>query len=312
MALAQREKRSSGQPVTSTALRLGGAAAGLALLGALVGLGAAAGGPAAARPPVTALALTVRVLVYLVLALAVVVGAVLVYALWPQSRRGKRNPDEEWEEYHEPPRLHWVIKLTLLATPLALLFGAVAVAVRLGNGNGSAVPGGPPLPPPGGLPATTPLGPGPGGTDTGLLALAIAAGIVALAVAAALLLLRRSTGPFLRPADPGRAVAAAVDDGLEALHRERDPRRAVVLAYAAMERALARRGWPRAEAEAPFEYLARLSSGARVAPSHLHGLTELFEVARFSEHEVNEPMRTAAVSHLESVRADLAARPSTA
>ena len=45
---------------------------------------------------------------------------------------------------------------------------------------------------------------------------------------------------------------------LDDLRSEPDPRKAVIGAYAKMERTLAARGLPRHESEAPEEYLARI------------------------------------------------------
>ena len=51
------------------------------------------------------------------------------------------------------------------------------------------------------------------------------------------------------------AVAQAVDESLDDLRAEPDPRRAVIATYARLERVLAAHGLPRKPAEAPLEYL---------------------------------------------------------
>lgn len=108
---------------------------------------------------------------------------------------------------------------------------------------------------------------------------------------------------FLRRED----VAAALDDSLDDLVDDPDVRRAIIAAYARMERALARSGIPRRPAEAPFEYLERalleLDTGADAA----RRLTDLFERAKFSHHEPDEAMRTEAIEALVAVRNDLRA-----
>ena len=48
------------------------------------------------------------------------------------------------------------------------------------------------------------------------------------------------------------AVSAAVDESLDDLRAEPDPRRAVIAAYARLERVLAAHGLPRFAAEAPL------------------------------------------------------------
>lgn len=102
-------------------------------------------------------------------------------------------------------------------------------------------------------------------------------------------------------------LVAVVEATIEDVRRERDPRRAVIAAYAQMEDVLARHGLPRKRSEAPFEYLARILRELRVRASAVLALTELFERARFSQHEVDEEMKEEAIDALGAVRADLRA-----
>ena len=81
----------------------------------------------------------------------------------------------------------------------------------------------------------------------------------------------------------GRALDEAIDD----LRRDPDPRRAVIAAYARMEQALTSYGFPRRPSEAPYEYLRRVGRELE-AEEPVAALTELFEVAKFSEHSVDE------------------------
>jgi hypothetical protein len=97
------------------------------------------------------------------------------------------------------------------------------------------------------------------------------------------------------------------DETLEDLRRERDPRRAVISAYARAEAILARNGLPRHAFEAPLEYLARVLRGLHVRASAVVGLTELFERAKFSLHEIDESMKTDAIDAVAAVRDDLRA-----
>jgi hypothetical protein len=123
---------------------------------------------------------------------------------------------------------------------------------------------------------------------------------------AARLLMRNAREPGL-PEDPAQAVAAILDDTLEDLYDERDPRRAVVAAYARMERALAAHGVPRQESEAPAEYLERTLEELSASASSASRLTRLFEWARFSDHPVEPGMKTEAIQALEAVRDELTA-----
>ena len=89
--------------------------------------------------------------------------------------------------------------------------------------------------------------------DEVAVAAALLAGAAALVVAG-----RRQR----RPPKPWRirsreAVSAALDFSLDDLRNEPDLRRAIIAAYARMERALAGAGLPRAPSEAPFEYVER-------------------------------------------------------
>jgi hypothetical protein len=100
-------------------------------------------------------------------------------------------------------------------------------------------------------------------------------------------------------------LAAAVDASLDDLRAEPDPRRAVIAAYARLERVLAAHRLPRRPAEAPLEYLARMLDDLAVSPEAARRLTDLFERAKFSQHAVAAEMKEDAISALETVRDDL-------
>ena len=137
-----------------------------------------------------------------------------------------------------------------------------------------------------------------------LLAILGASGI---AVAAFLVAERRRRRRLPRDFNAAGALSDVLDETLDDLRVETDPRRAVIAAYARMERALAAHGFPRRRFEAPHEYLSRVLgelSGGRLAAARL---TALFERARFSPHEINTEMKTEAIEAIESLQADLAA-----
>jgi hypothetical protein len=103
------------------------------------------------------------------------------------------------------------------------------------------------------------------------------------------------------------ALSDVLEETLDDLRAESDPRRAVIAAYARMERSLAAHGIPRRRFEAPHEYLGRVLSelsGGRLAAARL---TALFERARFSPHEIDAGMKAEAIEAIESLQADLAA-----
>ena len=102
----------------------------------------------------------------------------------------------------------------------------------------------------------------------------------------------------------GRAahsVALAARVGLDELRAERDPRMAVVRAYAAMERILSQRGLGRRRHEAPFEYLERTLAVGSLPVQAATELTELFELARFSDHLIARSLRDQAIQALEDI-----------
>ena len=107
--------------------------------------------------------------------------------------------------------------------------------------------------------------------------------------------------------DAAESLAAVLDDTLEDLEREADPRRAVIAAYARMERTLAAHGLPRRAFEAPLEYLGRILVELHVRAASAFALTELFERAKFSPHEIDAGMKQEAIAALVAVRDDLRA-----
>jgi Domain of unknown function (DUF4129) len=143
--------------------------------------------------------------------------------------------------------------------------------------------------------------------DPGVLPLVVAgvalAAMVGIAVAQ-LVADRRRRGP---PRSPAERLVELLDDTLEDLEREPDPRRAVIAAWARMERGLAAAGLPRHPAEAPFEYAARVLEAALARPGSVQRLTGLFERAKFSRHRIGQADRDQAIAALRAVRQELAA-----
>jgi hypothetical protein len=103
-------------------------------------------------------------------------------------------------------------------------------------------------------------------------------------------------------------LARAIGSTIEDLRSERDARRAVIAAYANMEGIFASHGLPRGGAEVPHEYLARVLRVLHVSESSVRSLTELFEYAKFSPHEIDEAMKEQAIESLVAVKAELELR----
>ena len=107
-----------------------------------------------------------------------------------------------------------------------------------------------------------------------------------------------------------------LDDTLDDLRAEADPRRAVIAAYARLERVLAAHGSRGDASETPEELpRAASSDGSTSSRRAIRRLTDLFERAKFSQHEVDAGMKDEAIAALEQVRDELRAaderRPSS-
>lgn len=115
----------------------------------------------------------------------------------------------------------------------------------------------------------------------------------------------RNRRPGLAPAPVTAELERILDEALDDLRQEGDPRRAVIAAYARMESLLGARGLPRRPAEAPFEYLPRVLAELRASSGAAFELTALFERAKFSHHAIDTELKEEAIVALETVRDEL-------
>jgi hypothetical protein len=276
---------------------------GLLLLG-LVGLGSRGfyAAPSARGPSIPGLGLLVLEVLGSLCILAALGGLVLFGAAW-SGRRRKRKPKRDRTD--DEPRVHWAIKLAAAAFVMTL-FAAIVYALATLAANASGAPPGLLVVPGGGLVSFA----GQPSDDAssswppfGWVFAAVAA-VVALVGATCWWLVTRGdqTGTSDTAAE---GFVRAFDDGLAALERESDPRRAVILAYVAMERALAAHGLARKSSEAPVEYMLRVLLDVPTCRDPVHRLTDLFEEARFSRHTISGAGRTAALDALLTVRSVL-------
>ena len=136
-------------------------------------------------------------------------------------------------------------------------------------------------------------------------------GVLALVVVAlgAWWLSARARRAALRtpPETPVEALADVLAATLDDLRSEADPRRAVIGAYARMERVFASVGLPRSAAEAPEEYVERVLGGIPISERAVERLTALFAWARFSPHDVRTETKEEAIRTLEHIQLELAA-----
>jgi uncharacterized membrane protein YhaH (DUF805 family) len=101
------------------------------------------------------------------------------------------------------------------------------------------------------------------------------------------------------------SIGIAIDD----LEAEPDARRAVIAAYARMESTLGRNGLERRPSDTPLEYLRRILLDLTTRAEAVRRLTDLFELAKFSRHDIDASMKLEAIGALREIRDDLQAAP---
>ena len=102
---------------------------------------------------------------------------------------------------------------------------------------------------------------------------------------------------------PRPPLAAAVEDSLEDLRAEPDPRRAIIRCYARFERAAADLGLARDPWLTPMEFMREALERLPVPRSAVPTLTRLFELARFSHRALGPAERDRALEALDEIRA---------
>ncbi len=109
------------------------------------------------------------------------------------------------------------------------------------------------------------------------------------------------------PPTQGREqVIAAVEAGLSDLDdSDTDPRRAVIACWVRLEHAAAAAGTPRHVGDTPTELVIRLLAGHAVSAAVLYPLAEVYRLARYAKHTVDNTMRDQARAALQQVRAEL-------
>lgn len=116
---------------------------------------------------------------------------------------------------------------------------------------------------------------------------------------------RRNREALDEEAQLARALDEVLADSLDDLRAERDPRKAVIRAYARMEQTFAAYGVPREGHETPLEYVARVLDSLRVSSFAVRRLVQLFERAKFSPHTIESSMKDDAIEALAGLRAEL-------
>ncbi len=184
---------------------------------------------------------------------------------------------------------------------LTLPFLAPTAATPHGGTPGNAVPRGH---------ASTPA---PAGhpTSAALTWLVVGSAAALLLVAPAAVVVRRRRARRERQAlvpDAAARVGSDLRRSLADLESERDPRLAVERAYARMEESLGAIELSRAPDETPTEFTARVLRVLGASAAAASDLTGLFEIARFSDHPMDEDDRRRAIASVRRVEAEVAPR----
>jgi hypothetical protein len=294
------ERQPPGRPSRGRAA-LAGVAAAAALV--LVALTARAGSGAPGRPPgfsaVTSAASSgATVMALAILPIAAVGGVVALFALQLLSRR-RRDDLIAAGLYRRPSRVAQVVVVaSLVAIAYLIHRGAVHLPqMSLSRITGDLGSGGHPRG------ATRHVhGGGPSsGISTGQWIGAVVCWLVL--AAAGLLWWRRRPHPAAvvrRAAEPAPGPAPPFGS-IDEVRAEPDPTRAVIGAYALMERTLDTRGAGRRSAEAPIEYLGRIGRELPGSADPAGRLTRLFLRARFAGTGVGRPAKAEAIDALEQL-----------
>lgn len=223
--------------------------------------------------------------------------------------RSRRRKEGELALLPDPPKvpawLRAVTQIASLAYFVLLAYvlwsrGLPLVAMILSQGGSSglgtlipeAVPNAPPL-------VTWTFG-----------ALAFLAGAGALALAVWVAFSERLTEWWTQapPEAPPSSLVEAVEESVEDLGTEPDPRRAIIRCYARFERLAAASGLARRPWLTPMEFLREALSRLPLPRDAAQTLTGLFELARFSNRALGEPERSRALRALEEIRATVSER----
>ena len=148
-------------------------------------------------------------------------------------------------------------------------------------------------------------------TSTALAWLVVGSAAALLLLAPAAVVVRRRRAQRERRAvvpDAAARVGSDLRRSLADLESERDPRLAVQRAYVRMEESLGEVELSRAQDETPTEFTARVLRVLGASAAAASDLTGLFEIARFSDHPMDEDHRRRAISSVRRVEAELAPR----
>jgi hypothetical protein len=230
-------------------------------------------------------------------------GLVFLTDLYRRAVARRRDEEDEGaDDPGTPPVPAWMRTLTQILSLVYFVVVAyllwrgglpLAGVMSLGHGAAPAIGGAPSGPGPEAPPFVT--------WTFGALALAAGLGALALAlwVAFGARLSRVDATAAGGEAEP---LGAAVEESLEDLRAEPDPRRAIIRCYARFERVAAESGVARLPWSTPMEFMGEALGRLPVPRAAVPALTGLFELARFSHHPLGTPERDRALAALDEIR----------
>lgn len=225
-------------------------------------------------------------------------------ATWRPTAKKRRAPTRE--ELDGVGGAVWTAGKTAAIVLLALAIFCIATVPLLTQDEAST-------PTPAARPSTgatqpraTGRGRAAGSLDLGWLLVPVAVTLAVAAPVAVLIRRRRARRDEAAHRDDESALAQAVTASIAALESDRDPRRAILRAYAQMERAFDRVEIVRARDETASEFLVRTTRRLPLSAPAAAALTGRFEEVRYSTHEITEADRQDALASLRVVERELA------
>lgn len=236
-----------------------------------------------------------------------VVALVLLWVETPTARRSKKKRRTlTGDELDELGASLWAAGKTVAVILLGVAIFCIATVPLLSSASAPLQSGAGAHP---SAPARSPRGDVGRPADSvnlGWLLLPIAVAFTILTPAAAVIRQRRLKRGEAIEAGETSALGQAVRASIAALEAERDPRTAILRAYARMEQSFRDVEIVRARDETASEFLGRTMRRLPVSAGAAAALTERFEEVRFSTHQITEADREQALASLHRVERELA------
>ena len=235
--------------------------------------------------------------------------------------RRRHKSDEEHEHEYQTPKLTASSAVAIIVIVAVLLSAPVGFLLYAGRWAGTVPEPGPGTNSPMSesspqIPPSAQKPPPEGATASSAVVTSFVSGaLIALglgALAGVIALYLRPFGVTSSPqairAPMSAVVEQAVSDSLADIRQEPDPRTAVLRIYRHFERSLARAKVARPASETPLEFLRTVLLRLRLPEDRVRALTQLFEIARFSNHQMGERERERAWQCLRDITVHLDAK----